>query len=64
MSPVYLRLKPERQETHLIKYIVYGHTEDKITKNIHFWKIPHIYRSLNSDAYDIITEEEFKLEAL
>lgn len=64
MKPVYLRLKPEKQNKYLIKYIVYGHTESKITNNIHFWKTPYPWRSLNDDMYDIITEEEFKLEAL
>lgn len=72
MNPVYLRLTHKKQETGLIKYLVYNATYEMtkgenyhITNSIAFYRKPYSDRIIDDDTeYEIITEEEFKLEAL
>lgn len=69
MKRVYLKIKPQYKNIHIYKYIVYGHTEEKPINNIYFLKTsyyrrPISWRYTDNKYYDVITEEEFKLEAL
>lgn len=59
-----LRIKPEYENLKPFKYIVYNHTENKEIDNIRFYKKPYYERCVDDNMYDILSEEEFKLEAL
>lgn len=69
MKRVYLKLKPEYENINMYKYMVYGHTEEKLINNICFLKTSYYRRPIgwrytDDEYYDVITEEEFKLEVL
>lgn len=64
MKLVYLRIKPEYENKNMYKYLVYNSKKDIDKNNIAFIKEFYNFRNINDMWYDIITEEEFKLEAL
>lgn len=72
-KPVYLKLKPEYEHLKQYKYeyIVYNYTENKNTNNINFTTIPYqhkafeyLFREVDDYQYEVITEQEFKMEVL
>lgn len=62
-KPVYLRVKPEYFTIYKYKYRVYGMKHDKIG-NIIFFQKPYNLRNCHDSHWDILSEEEFKLEVL
>lgn len=63
MKPVYLRVKPEYVTMYVYKYRAYGMQYNKMG-NILFFKKPYNLRNLEDEHWEIISEEEFKMETL
>lgn len=64
MNLVYLKLKEEYVNQCSCKYLVYNAKKEEYVNNILFMDKPYEDRNIEESWWDIISEEEFKLENL